>query len=539
VGIVARYDGQAVIRNPVVPGSHPDPSICRVGADYYLATSTFEWFPGITLHHSTDLAHWRLAGHALTRTTQLDLRGVDDSAGVWAPSLSHHAGRFWLVYGVMRTPGRPFHDVDNYLVTAERIEGPWSEPVYLNSSGFDPSLHHAEDGTTWLLNLRWDHRPDAYAFAGIDLQRYDPDARALTGRPVTVLANDDRVLREGPNLYRHGGWYHLMLAEGGTGWEHGIRMARSRTLAGPYRLDPEPLLTTRHSPDHPLQKAGHGELMRTPEGEWYLVHLASRPVDTAGGPRCVLGRETCVQRVVWTDGPEPRLRLAQGGVLPAVELPAPAGAPATPAAPPVHRDDFTGPALGPRWRTLREPPAPDWLSVTERPGFLRLRGRHSPHSRFAHSLVAQPLRSLRCEATTVLEFTPRHPGQLAGLMAWYDASTYYYLRVTYDERLGGPVLGLAENDDGRYREHPGHDLPVADWPRCHLRARFDHAALRFAASPDGTAWRDVGPVLDASRLSDDYGSRLRFTGAHVGLAAHDLHGTRAAADFGFFEIRDR
>lgn len=514
-----------LIQNPVLPGFHPDPSIVRVGADYYLTTSTFEWYPGVPVHHSTDLVHWRPAGHILT---WLDLRGVPDSAGVWAPSLSHHDGQFWLIYSIVRTTDGQYKDVDNFLVTAPAIDGPWSEPVFLNSSGFDPALFHDEDGRRWLVNVQWDHRDGRPSFAGILLQEYDHAARSLVGEPSIVLRHSELV--EGPNLYRHNGWYYLMLAEGGTGWNHGILMARSRSLTGPYDLDPAgSLLTTRDDPDHPLQKAGHGELVRTPDGEWYLAHLASRPLRTPDGPRCMLGRETCLQRVEWTD--DGWLRLRGGGHHPALAVtvttqPAPWPVPA-------DRDDFDDPTLDPRWASLRAPVHPTDLTLTERPGWLRLRGRQSPRSLFDQSLIAQRVRATRCEAITTMDFHPTHFSQMAGLICWYDTSCHYYLRATHAEGRGR-VLGILIADDGRHHELA--DQPVDDWPLLHLRARIDDAELRFAASPDGTDWLDIGPVLDASKLSDDYGSRLRFTGAFVGVCAQDLGGTRTPADFDNFTL---
>jgi xylan 1,4-beta-xylosidase len=522
------------IHNPVLPGFHPDPSIVRVGAEYFLATSTFEWFPGVPVHRSTDLVNWDPAGHILDRADLLDLRGVADSAGVWAPSLSYHDGRFWLVYSIVRTVGSPYKDVDNYLITAPSIEGPWSEPVFLNSSGFDPSLFHDEDGRTWLLNMYWDHRDGHPSFAGILLQEYDAGKKALIGQPRTILTHDELI--EGPNVYRRDGWYYLMLAEGGTGWNHGILMARSRQLTGPYELDPEgSLLTTRDAPDWPLQKAGHGELVETPDGEWYLVHLASRPVQTPEGPRCVLGRESCLQRVIWSD--DGWLRLAHGDNRPRVEVPAPTGVEPAPVVAPAVRDDFDAPVLGAAWSTLRVPADDSWLSPTERPGWLRLRGRQSLHSLFDQSLLARRLTSVRCEATTAVDFRPSHSSQLAGLICWYDTTTHYYLRITHVEGRGR-VLGITVTDDGRYHEIPDSGIDIDAWPQVHLRARFEGAELRFSASPDGSEWQRVGPVLDAAKLSDDYGDRLRFTGAFVGICAQDLGGTRTEADFDFFELRE-
>ena len=522
------------IRNPVLPGFHPDPSFLRVGRDYYLATSTFEWFPGVRLHHSRDLVHWRCVGHALTDARHLDLRAVPNSGGIWAPSLSHARGRFWLVYTVVRTwgMGQPFKDLANYLVTAEKITGPWSDPIYLNGTGFDASLFHDEGGRQWVVSMEWDHRPGRPRFAGIVLQEYDHQRRALVGRPRTILKKN--VLIEGPNLYRRGGWYYLMLAEGGTGWNHGISMARARRITGPYELDPQgSVLTARDDKQIELQKAGHGELVETPAGEWYLAHLASRPL----GPhrQCVLGRETCLQRVGWSaDG---WLRLEDGGTRPQVEVAGPRGGTAQPWPVAAARDEFDRPKLDARWATLRGPADAGWLSLRARPGWLRLRGRESVHSLHDQSLVAQRLTAFTAVAETCLEFQPTDYTQSAGLICWYDTRMHYYLRVTHDAARGR-VLGVALTDDGRYDELPGA-LDVNRWRRFFLRARIDGRRLQFSASPDRRRWRAVGPVLDASKLSDDYGQGLHFTGAFVGLCAQDLGGRRARADFDFFQLTAR
>lgn len=526
-----------MIENPVLRGFNPDPSFLRVGADYFLATSTFEWFPGVTLYHSRDLAHWTHIGAALDRTSQLDLRGIADSCGVWAPSLSFADNRFWLVYTTIRTAAldRPFKDIGIFLVTAPDITGPWSEPVPLNAIGFDPSLFHDRDGRKWLVNLRWDFRRSGLGrFAGIVVQEYDPRLRRLVGPMTPIVAKDTLV--EGPNLYRRGDTYHLLLAEGGTSWNHGICQARSPVITGPYELDPAPaVLTTRDDPGHPLQKAGHGELVETPGGEWYLAHLCSRPV----GPhrRCVLGRETALQKMRWSgDG---WLRLDGGGIRPLLRVPVPRDAPgAAPPPPASTRDDFDQPRLDSRWNTLREPATAAWLSLTARPGWLRLRGRESPHSRFSQSLVARRLTAIDAVAETCLEFFPTHYTQLAGLICWYDTDTHYYLRVTHDESRGR-VLGILLTDAGRFELLADSERPVGDWPRCFLRASFAGGELQFAASPDGRAWGDVGPVLDATRLSDDYGHGLHFTGAFVGLCAQDLNGQETPADFDYFDFADR
>lgn len=509
-------------RNPILPGFHPDPSICRVGGDYYIVNSTFEWFPGVPIHHSKDLENWELIGHILTRQSQLDLRGVPDSGGVWAPSLSHADGKFWLIHTNLRNTalGRPFKDIKIYLTTADDILGPWTDPVELDSIGFDPSLFHDDDGRKWLVNMVWDFRKGRYRFAGIVIQEFDPVSSKLVG-PRTKILEKENILTEGPNLYQHDGWYYLMLAEGGTGWNHGISMARSRSLTGPYELDPQPsVMTTRDDYGHPLQKAGHGELVQTPDGGWILVHLASRPVGF--DRRCMLGRETCLQNVEWSE--EGWLRLARGGHHPAVDL--------------SDRNDlsdqtdhFDEGTLDPSWSSLRVPMDSSWLSLSARPGWLRLTGRDSMHSYFEQSLVAKRLTHFRVAAATRLDFSPDHFTQMAGLICYYHTRMHYYLRITHDENCG-KVLGIVLTDSGNYDELPF--VSVNDWPEVHLRAEIDRERLRFSASPDGNSWQLIGPVLDASKLSDDHAQG--FTGAMIGLCAQDVGGTRRHADFDHFTL---
>lgn len=517
-----------MITNPLLPGFFPDPSIVRVGDDYFLANSTFEWFPGVPIHHSRDLKHWRLIGHALTRTSQLDLRGVPDSGGVWAPSMSHANGRFWLVYTNLRNTGlgRPFKDISIFLTTADRATGPWSDPVELDSIGFDPSLFHDDDGRKWVVNMEWDFRRGRQRFAGIVVQEFDPVRGALVGERRKILEKPD-VLIEGPNLYKHQGWYYLMLAEGGTGWNHGISMARSRELFGPYELDPQSsVITTRDDYGHPLQKAGHGELVKTPAGEWFLVHLASRPIGFER--RCTLGRETCLQRVEWVEG---WLRLKTGEHSPSIEIEEPHGISEHRRPEPAERDDFDGEELDHSWQSLRVPVDESWASLKVRPGWLRLRGRESMHSLFDQSLLAKRLTSHTMTAKTLLEFEPDRYSQMAGLVCWYNSANHFYLRVTHAEGCG-KVVGVTLTDRGAYDELG--DTCIDGWNHVHLKAEIDRDSVRFFVSPDGCDWHAAGPPLDFSKLSDDYASG--FTGAMVGIAAHDLSDRSKTADFDFFEL---
>jgi len=229
-----------MIRNPVLKGFNPDPSFLRVGDDYYIATSTFEWYPGVQIHHSRDLVNWRLVARPLNRAALLDMRGVPDSGGIWAPCLSHDGEKFWLVYTNVRRIDGSFKDAPNYITCCERVDGEWSDPWFVNASGFDPSLFHDDDGRKWFVNMRWNHRgpgsgcnPANDLFDGILLQEWSPE-RGLFGPVTNIYAGTERGLTEAPHLFKRYGWYYLTTAEGGTGYSHAVTMARSRAITVPY-----------------------------------------------------------------------------------------------------------------------------------------------------------------------------------------------------------------------------------------------------------------------------------------------------------------
>ncbi|MDQ0717114.1 xylan 1,4-beta-xylosidase [Streptomyces luteogriseus] len=532
-----------VLHNPVLRGFAPDPSLVRVGDWYYLATSSFEWFPTIPLHRSRDLAHWEYAGHVQGAAPGNSLAGVPDSGGIWAPSLSWDGERFWVTYTVVRSVGTPYFDLDTYVATAASIEGGWSAPRRVASHGFDPALFH-EDGRLWLLNLQNDHRPGGERFAGIVLTELDRDTLEPVG-DTHLLLRHDRLI-EGPKLLRRDGWYYLVLAEGGTGWEHGVRVARATELTGPYELDERPLLTTRDDPALPLQKAGHGELVETPEGQWLLGHLTARPLDTPQGRRCTLGRESAIQAVVWDAEGWPRLR--QGGWHPEVEVdvptrphPRPHPHPHPLAAAP-QPEDLSWP-----WSSLREPPDPSWADTTARPGWIRLRGRHGPESRWAAGLLAQRVTEHSAEAEVTVEARPVTFTQAAGLLLWYNPEAYLALDLTWAEPEGEPqrgqqwagtaggrtVLSLVERDEDGVRQVAVVDVPV-DGPVT-LGVTVEGADARFWYVRAGVRTA-IGPALDFSRLSDDHGSRLRFTGAMAGIHARDLVDAAFTADFTGFRL---
>ncbi len=534
------------IRNPILRGFNPDPSILRVAGDYYIATSTFEWFPGVQIHHSRDLVNWRLLTRPLRRPAQLNMLGDPDSCGVWAPCLTYNDGLFYLVYTDVKRYGRTsqpgaagasLRDFHNYLVTATAIDGEWSDPIYLNSSGFDPSLFHDEDGRQYLLNQLWDHRPGRNRFAGIVLQEYSPSERALIGERHLIFKGTPIGFTEAPHLYLHRGYYYLITAEGGTGWGHAVTMARSRRLLGPYELHPDTyILTARHRPDASLHRAGHASMMEAQSGETWLAYLCGRPLPNRG--RCVLGRETAIQPMTWSRDGWLRTRDADG--LPAETVDAP-GLPAHPFDPPPVRHDFDGPDLPIDFQWLRSPWPDELFSLAERPGHLRLFGRESIGSQFRQSLVARRQQAFCYTATTVMEFSPQHFQQAAGLVCYYNSSKFHYLLVSKDEEIGRHIRVMSCLPDQVQSDSFTAPIAIPDYKPVHLRVEVDFERLTFAYRLGAGEWQTIPQIFDASILSDEATApgQANFTGAFVGVCCQDTSGSALPADFDYFEYEER
>lgn len=536
-----------MIQNPILRGFNPDPSIVRVGEDYYIATSTFEWYPGVQIHHSRDLVHWRMVSRPLSRPSQLNMLGAPDSCGVWAPCLTYADGLFWLIYTDVKRYGRTstggaagsasLRDFHNYLVTSPGIEGPWSDPVYLNSSGFDPSLFHDDDGRKYLLNQLWDHRPGGTRFAGIVLQEYSSEQRKLIGQRENIFRGTPHGLTEAPHLYRRNGYYYLLTAEGGTGWNHGVTMARSRALRGPYELHPDQtILSARNRPDALLQRAGHADLVDTPEGETYMVYLCGRPLRNRG--TCTLGRETAIQPMVW--GEDGWLRTRDGRGTPELLAQAPQLA-QHPFPPEPVREDFDSPELPPAFQWLRTPWPGELFSLSARPGHLRLFGRESIGSQFRQALVARRQGAHCYSAATSLEFEPQHYQQQAGLVCYYGAAKFHYLYLSHDEGLGKHLRVMSSLPNHMQSDAFTPPIPVPANAPVDLRVEVDEERLLFGYRLAGGDWQWLPQQFDASILSDEASApgQPNFTGAFVGMACQDMAGTGLHADFDYFDYRER
>jgi xylan 1,4-beta-xylosidase len=534
------------IRNPILRGFNPDPSIVRVRDDYFIATSTFEWFPGVQIHHSRDLANWRMVARPLTRPSQLDMRGNPDSCGVWAPDLSYADGRFHLLYTDVKRYGRTtvdgaqgasFRDFHNYWVWSDRIDGEWSDPVHLNSSGFDPALFHDDDGRSWLLNMLWDHRPGRRRFAGVLIQEMDLKIGRLIGERHLIFEGTPLGFTEGPHLYKRDGWYHLLVAEGGTERNHAVVMARSRSLLGPYEPHPDgPVLTAAGKPHAPLARTGHGDLVESASGEIWMAYLCARPLPVSD--RCILGRETAIQPMRWCE--DGWLRTINGSASPVLLVDS-AAAGESAWTPQDERHAFDTPTLPDVFQWLRTPYPDQLFSLTDRPGFLRLYGRETIGSHFNQSLVARRQQAFRFAAETLVEVSPTNFQQAAGLICYYNGTKFHFLQVTADE-TGARQLQVvsADPDDGECRV-THEPVPIVPGPIA-LRVEVDHESLRFAYRPQGERdWTWLPRSFDASILSDEASlpGLPNFTGAFVGMACYDLSGARMPADFASFHYAER
>lgn len=543
------------VKNPILPGFHPDPSVVRVGEDYYVATSTFEWYPGVRIYHSNDLKTWELVSAPLANLKLLDLRGVEASNGIWAPCLSCCDGIFYLVYTVVHSAHRyPFKDTPNYLTTALDIKEPWSAPVYLNSSGFDPSLFHDRNGRKWMVNMQWDYRKKAgkKQFTGILLQEYK-DGK-LIGKAKNIFAGTKLSFTEGPHLYYHNGFYYLLCAEGGTSYKHVVTLARSKKLTGGYEIHPSnPILTSwegkkveeapydeaaflKNIGSAALKKAGHASLLETSDGSWYLFHLCARPVP--GTSRCVLGRETAIQEVEWRE--DGWLYLKNGSNHPSDSFTIENSSSTS------HEDisllecregmdktqvsgkkvyEFCEEDFKKDFQTLRIPFDSNYMSLDARQGYLRLTGRESIFSRFYQTLLARRQEDFTFFASALFEFKPASFQHMAGLIYRYDENNQFYLFISFDDERNTNTINAAGVCAGNYRLLWQQEIKGAEFE---LGLYVKEAIAQFFYK-QSEVWVKFGEEFDITNLSDEF--TYGFTGAFIGICVQDLCNQTVYADF--------
>ena len=519
-----------MIKNPVLTGFHPDPSIIYVDGIFFIATLTFEYFPGVKISASKDLANWETVGYPLNKTRLLDMEGNPKSCGVWAPCLSYFDGLFYLVFTDMKYWTNPYKDAMNYITTAKDIRGPWSDPVYVSSAGFDPSLFHNDDGRKYLTIMEWDyrkwtpdeHRGDCQQFSGILLIELDPISLKPISEPTKIFKGSKRGLVEAPHIYKRDGFYYLFTAEGGTIYDHAETVARSKDICGEYEMHPNThLICTKDAPDSPLRKTGHGSIAQSADGRWWFAFLCGRPIDSS--MRCPLGRETAINEIIWEDN-WPFLKNKTTVPDESFE-----GYGVQEAKTPV-RYDFSSPEFTNDFMSVRSMPK---YSI-EKDGVLRLWGGNSPYCNFGQGLLARRQEDFCFTASTSLKLQGRNFQQFAGLIYRYDEDTHYFLRIHHDKVANKTMLGLLCSDRRMFSIPIEIELPL------HEGLIFMKLTVRrrrgvFSYSTDGSSYTDIPREIDASTLSDDYANPLGFTGAFVGMCCVDMHDKTASADFYSFD----
>ncbi len=499
-------------KNPILPGFYPDPSICRVGEDYFLVNSSFEYFPGVPLFHSRDMVNWRQVGHCLTRTSQLPLQDAPASGGIYAPTIRHHRGRFYMVTTNMTHGG-------NFYVYTDDPFGDWSDPVWVAQKGIDPSLLFDDDGKVYFTSngTRW------AATRGI----YQCEIDIATGRQLTetefLWPGTGGSYPEAPHLFKRGDYYYLMIAEGGTETGHCVTIARSRQPYGPFEPCPHNPILTHRSTDNPVQSTGHADFVQDHLGAWWAVFLGVRPVQFGLHN---IGRETYLALVEWDDAGWP---LINGGRRVALQshghdLPLQAW----PSAP--QRDDFDDAKLALCWNYLRNPDE-SCYSLTASPGSLTLTpNHHSLDDLASPALVARRQQHIHCRAACLLRHAGLADGEEAGLVAYMNPRHHVELAVAYSNRRRELIfrqrIGPLVQENVRL-------LPSAAPIELQLVADDKYYTFSFR---EGGEWRDMGRHEVRYLCTEVTGG---YTGVYLGLyaARQKLHENAAtgSASFDWFD----
>ena len=535
---VADYFGEVcgapiseMYRNPVRTGCFPDPSIVRVGEDYYMVNSSFIYFPCIPVSHSKDLVHWEIIGYAITNKEWAGLDGLEGGRGYWAPDISWHDGRFYI------TATYRLNDGGNVLrrqivVSSDQPEGPYSRPVFIDEDGIDPSLFWEDDGRCYMLLNR-----------GARIFELSRDASEKISDAVLLYYGDQKRAPEGPHILKHNGWYYLFLAEGGTGIGHRITVSRSKTLMGIYEPCPFNPVMRQDDERAGIQRCGHGKPVQTPDGRWYMVYLCGRMLE---GKYTVLGRETALDPITWTADGWPMVNDLKG--------------PSVLQKMPVLREkrdceengDGSRPNCGIHYEFSDNQPGCDW--VFPRPpedngcwteaGMLWLSGSRAPVSSMdARNIALRRQTAFRFCAETCMVITGEPGkrigrGQDGGMICYYDENTWMKFGVFGNED-GGLELKVSEHIGDIDRDSEAIRL-TGEALRIYLRIETDGLhRICFYRLDEKQPWQQAADLPFVDYLCDEGITKgKRFTGAMIGMYVYAGE-EETAAGFEYFDYCDR
>ncbi len=536
------YSGKSVVSagageyaNPIVAGFYPDPSICRVGEDYYLVNSAFNYFPSIPIWHSKDLVNWEQIGNVIDRPSQFAINGQAMSSGTYAPTIRYHEGTFYMINTLVGGIG-------NFYVTATDPAGPWSEPVRLPSvGGIDPDIFFDDDGKCYILSCDDPVGPPQYeGHRAIKIQQYDLAKKEFVGEKTVLVNGGTDIAKqpiwcEGPHLYKIKGRYYLMCAQGGTSVDHTEVIFRSDSLLGPYvPWDKNPILSAVGLPadrSNPVTCTGHADLVETQNGEWFAVFLACQPYE---GNYFNTGRQTFMLPVTWTDG-WPRILQPNTPVPLTVKKPnLPTGKAASVATTGAiaYVDHFDSEKLAFRWIGIRRPDT-TWHAINPAGKLLYLeprRDRISVQGNPSYLGVRQQNNMFECAVT--LKAQPKTEDCTAGLAAFQNETHYYAINVKAE---GGKLVQVsaekaADNAGGRrfggaqqQQPTPVPALAAKALPEnttsIELKIAGDGAVMRLFYRAGGGEYVQLGGDLESSFLSTDIAGG--FQGVTLGLFTYE------------------
>jgi alpha-N-arabinofuranosidase len=481
-------NGASGYTNPIIPGFHPDPSVCRVGDDYYLVTSSFEYFPGIPIFHSKDLIHWQQIGHCLTRKSQLDLSNTGIWSGVWAPTIRFHRGKFYMITTNVTNGG-------NFYVTATKPEGPWSEPIWVDNERFDPSLLFDDDGKVYYTRR---------GITGIVQAEIDIE----TGKLLTPLKLvSDGYLSpdtEGPHLYKINGWYYLLTAEGGTRTLHMVNIGRSKSPWGPFEPCPKNPILSEHYNYQVIRSAGHGELIEAHDGSWWMVFLATRHYNYDA--TSFIGRETFLAPVQWVDGwPLPNASVTKDLTVRTKTLTK------APVVIPANRDEFDQTTLQSYWNFLRNPLEDCW-SLTDIPGTLVLKGNQNSLNDIASpAWVGRRQEHFNCMVEAKLSFTATADNEEAGLTIYQNFQHHYDFALTRRKDIQALIIRKTIGDI----VSESVTIPLVG-EQIFLKIHGNKDLYIFSYSLDGQKFQEAGTAIP-QYLGTELASS--FTGVYFAMYA--------------------
>ncbi len=521
----------AQVKNPILPGFYPDPSICRVGNDYYLVNSSFSFFPGIPIFQSTDLTHWKQIGHVLDRPSQLNLTDEWISAGLYAPSIRYHEGVFYMITTLMGGKG------GNFYVTAKNPAGPWSEPNWLKEiDGIDPSFFFDMDGTAYLVNNGSvaDGKPMYNGHRSLWLQKFDLAAKKPIGKRVEIVNGGTDITKkpiwiEGPHIFNKNGYYYLLCAEGGTGLEHSQVIFRSRNIWGPYEVFKDnPILTQRDLPADridPVTCTGHADFVQTPDGEWVAVYLGCQPYE---GEFFNTGRQTFIQNVDWSG--EWPIILEKGKAVPynvSLPLKADEGKISFREHSSGWKDDFNEPELRMEWNFIRTPKE-KWYNINN--GSLIINASPISIDEVGNpAFIGRRLQHANAEfSTSVSMQTEKENGRRnemeAGIVAFQNEKFFYKIVVEQQDNKHFIIVS-SDKQEFFKTELPSYKAGQ----KVYLKMQILADKFQCAYSLDEKKWQFVGGELDGRHLSTKVAGG--YIGAYFGLYSYAKSPAKAMFDW--------